>query len=81
MNYDNFRITDVETDLQQFAAGEDAVVIDFSGIGPIISTFTSGTKEALYSGESYEQARLSLDMTEDDWNGLLASDVQYLEPR
>jgi hypothetical protein len=81
MNYDNFRITDEETDFQQFAADEDAVVIDFSGLKPVISTFTSGTRDALYTGESYEQARLSLEMSEDDWTGLLASDVRYLEPR
>lgn len=81
MNYNNFRITDEETDFQQFTAGEDAVVIDFDGTVKTIHTFTSGNADPLYSGESMEEARKSLEMSEDEWNGLLMSDVQYLEPR
>ena len=80
-NFHSFRITDEETEFQQFAAGEDAVIIDFSDLKPVIHAFTSGNRDAIYSGESYVQARLSLEMTEDEWTGLLASDVQYLEPR
>ena len=81
MQYNNFRITDEETDFQHFAAGEDAVIIDFSGLRPVISTFTSGARDALYTGESYDQARLSIEMSNDNWTGLIASDVQYLESR
>lgn len=78
MHFNNFRITDEQTDLHQFTATDDAVVIDFRGPTPVISTFTSGTRDALYTGGSYEEARLSLEMSEDEWAGLLASDVEYL---
>ena len=81
MNYNNFRITDETTDFEQFSAGEDRVVIDFDGTTKTIHTFTSGSPESLYSGESMEKARKSLEMSEQDWNDLLMSDVQYLEAR
>jgi hypothetical protein len=81
MNYNNFRIADELTDFEQFSAGEDRVVIDFDGTTKTIHTFTSGNTESLYSGESMEEARKSLEMSEQDWNDLLMSDVQYLEPR
>ncbi len=81
MNYNNFRIADELTDFEQFSAGEDRVVIDFDGTTKTIHTFTSGNTESLYSGESMEEARKSLELSEQDWNDLLMSDVQYLEPR
>lgn len=76
----NYRVTDEVTDVEMFSNGEDCVVISWDGETKVIETFTSGTSDALYCGSGMEAARKSLQLSEDDWNSLLMSDCQYLEP-
>ena len=52
---------------------EDMVIVHDNGS---FSTFTRGTKDALYIGEDVEAARTSLQLSKGDWSRLLASDAE-----
>ena len=78
MKLENYRNVDT-SDIEMFEGDECAVVIHWDGETKVITTFTSGTSGHLYQGSSMEAARESLSLDDDEWNGLLMSDVQYLE--
>ena len=79
MRLNHYRSTDETTYFEMFSDGEDIIVINFDGGKKTIHAFTSGNADSLYSGDSMEAARKSLELSEQQWNDLLASDVQYLE--
>ena len=79
MRLNHYRSTDEMTAFEMFSNGEDTIVIDFGGVKLTLHAFTSGHADAIYSGNSYEEARKSLELSEQQWDDLLMSDVQYLE--
>ena len=55
------------------ATGEDAVEIDTDST-PTYVTYTKGSSEPLYIGDSFNDAAKSLEMGEDAFNELIMSD-------
>ena len=81
MKLSQYRVVTEKTNLELFNDGDDAVVIESNGDQKTIRTFTSGSVECLYCGESLEAARTSLELSNDDWDSLLSQDVEYLHRR
>lgn len=80
MKLSNYRTVDKKTNIESFNDGDDAIVIEWDGESKTISTFTSGSVDALYVGEKLEEARESLLLSIDEWEKLLRSEnVEYLE--
>lgn len=79
MKLANYRTAAEQTDIESFSNGSDCVVIEWDGETRTIRTFTAGTSEPLYEGNGMDAARQSLELSESEWNELLASDVEYLE--
>lgn len=59
-------------------SGEDYVIID-SEETPSYQTHTSGTSEPLYTGDDFQDAAKSLEMSEQDFNDLTMSDDDWSE--
>lgn len=55
----------------RYETTEDAVEIDDDGQ---YTTYTSGARDPLYRGTDAQAARESLNLSEDEWCALLASD-------
>ena len=59
--------------MTRYETNDDAVVVSESS--PVYTTYTSGTRDPLYSGDSAYQAAQSLEMSDEEFNGLLMSDA------
>jgi hypothetical protein len=75
----DYKIADVETDIERFEGDEFCVVIKWAGESKTIETYQRGYADALYIGEGMEAARESTELSQEDWDALLAIDVQYME--
>lgn len=62
-------------EIKTYRSGEDAVEVRTEET-PTYTTFTSGSREPLYTGDDFTDAAKSLEMSEDDFNGLLMSDAE-----